>query len=447
MPVYRSVRCVLIILIIAVLGACQQDTGDIAAPPPENRSFADAIYRNGKIYTVDDGAPWAEALAVKDGKFMAVGRNETVSGMQGPGTRMVDLGGRMVMPGVHDGHLHLLLAGLANTHWCLLPQQDGWEGAGNKLKACAAELPAGEWLIAFPYLDEWFENGVHKSVLDEVVSGRPLYMLRWDVHIAAVNSKGLDITLSRGVDETLAGGRIVFDEQGEPNGELVEGATWLASRNLPAYTEEQLETALLWAIDTANRHGVVSVQESGATEPLLRTLKKLDGEGRLSLHVAAYLVWWNENFGEADKETMETLSAERERYRSPHVDVSFAKLWLDGTPVPPHASIIGLDETTGTPDYAQAFIDQDTLNEALLRFDRMGVQVKMHSASAGATRMILDAIAFARQNNPGSSLMHQLGHSADIAAGDLGRLAELQAPAPISRRRSGACRRMTTAFP
>lgn len=83
MPAYRSVRCVLIIFIISGLGACQRDTGDITAPPPQNRSFADAIYHNGEIYTVDDDTPWAEALAVKDGKFMVVGSNETVSGMQG----------------------------------------------------------------------------------------------------------------------------------------------------------------------------------------------------------------------------------------------------------------------------------------------------------------------------------------------------------------------------
>lgn len=413
------------------LPGCFDDSDKEGKTAVQQSVFADVIYQNGKIYTVDDNQPWAEAVAIKDGKFITVGSNDTVIANRGPETKMVDLSGKMVMPGLHDGHLHLLLAGLANTQWCRLPNK-GWEAAKKQLQACAEQLPRDEWLFAFPYQAEWFENGVDKTILDEVVPDRPLYMPRWDIHITAVNSKGLEIALSQGTDELFAGGRLIYDEQGEPTGELIEGASWLAGRNLPKYTDEQVEKALLWSIKTANRFGVVSVQESSATEPLLKVLKKLDEQGKVSMYVAAYVVWWNENFGEASKEEMDALSANREQYHSPHVDVSFAKIWLDGTPVPPNPSTVKLDKNTNKPEYHNAFIDQQRLNQAVIDFDNMGVQIKMHATAAGAARMALDALAATRAENPDSNLMHQLGHSSEVSPQDYAKAAELRAGADFS---------------
>ncbi len=417
---------------MVLLISCNNGTFHAGKDREEKNVFADTIYHSGNIYTVEESNPWVEAIAIRNGRFLKIGTNQEVLASRGRNTVMANLNGKMVMPGIHDGHLHLLLAGLANNHWCRLPTGPDWLKANLVLKKCASNLAPNEWLVAYPYYPEWFKDGFHKSTLDSVVNDRPVYIHRWDAHIGVVNSQGLDLALSQGVEDTFAGGRLVQDESGYPTGELLEGATWMATRHFPKLSDEALSKAIGWSIKTANRFGITSVQEASATRPLLETLSKLDKRGELTVRVVAHIVWWNENFGNASKPEMEALIKDRAKFQSPHVSTDYLKLWIDGTPVEPNPSTVELDPKNNRPQYNKAFIDQQTLSDAIAGFDKKGIQVKMHAAAAGASRMVLDAIEQLRALNPHSTLRHQLVHSSDIAPSDRKRLALLNVTADMS---------------
>ena len=429
---FNNLRGLSATLVFMLLLGCEDKTDISTSLAEPEQHVADAIYYNGNIYTVDEQQPWVNAIAIKAGRYIKVSDDQNVLSMQGPDTKLVDLMGKMIMPGIHDGHVHLLLAGLANNHWCRLPTGSDWSTASQALQDCANNLAPNQWLIAFPYYPEWFKNGFHKSILDSVINDRPVYIHRWDAHIGIVNSNGLALALDKGTENTFAGGRLVRDAANNPTGELVEGATWMAARHFPELSDEELAEAIGWSIKTANRFGITSVQEASATRPLLETLHKLDQRGELTVRVAAHIVWWNENFGNASKSEMEALIEDRAKFQSPHLSTDFVKLWLDGTPIEPNPSTVELDPENNSPQYNMAFINQQTLTDAIVRFDKMGLQVKMHAAAAGASRMVLDTIEQLRTANPNSSLRHQLVHSSDIAPADRKRLASLDVTADMS---------------
>ena len=394
---------------------------------------ADSVFHNGRIYTMDDNQPWARALAAVGDRLVFVGDNEGAKKYIGSETNVIDLGGRMVMPGIHDAHTHLLWAGLQLNYGCQFFSDASLDDMLATLRECAVGRPEDEWLVAglFRY-DQFPDNKPHRSYLDEAFPDTPVYLREGTFHHALLNTRALEIA---GIDKnTLApyGGEIRNDAAGELTGELVETATVLVESHLPVTPVEQNLTALRWAVAVNNQYGITSVQEASAHLPTLETLAALEAEGDLTLHVAAHLIWGSPKFGGMSNEGLEQLIERRKDYASEHVDVDFIKIWVDGAPTPPYFTQSDVLVNNNQVELERILFPLAMLNDAVVRFDSMGLKVKLHVAGDGAARAALDAIEAARKANPGSKIRHELGHTNLVTPADMPRFAALNAIAEMS---------------
>ena len=393
---------------------------------------ADSVWLNGRIYTVNDAQPWVEAMAIQGGKLIFVGSNEAAKEFIGASTHSVDLQGRMVMPGIHDAHSHLLWAGLHLNYGCRFQEQETIDTILNKLQQCAEGKGKGDWLVAGSMRHTFFpDNKPHRSWLDKAFPDTPVYLREMTFHHALLNTKALEIA---GIDRNTPspfGGEIVKDGNGELTGELVESATILASRFLPRDPVERQLNALRWAVTTNNQYGITSVQDAASNLDSLQGLDTLDRNNELTLQIAAHLIWGNPGFGGMSNEDLLSLIDDRAKYQTQHVGTDFVKMWVDGSPTPPYFTQADIDDR-GQVELSRILIPPDKLNQMVARFDKAGIKVKMHVAGAGAARVALDAIEVARKANPQSSIRHELGHTNLITPRDKPRFKQLNVVGEMS---------------
>ena len=386
---------------------------------------ADSVYLHGRIYTVNEAQPWAEALAIRGDRLIFVGSNEAAKAFIGAATGVMELQGRMVMPGIHDAHSHLLWAGLHLNYGCRLQEQETIDGIISKLKQCAAGKDKSEWLLAGLIKHTFFpENKPNRSWLDRAFPDTPVYLREMTFHHALLNTKALEVA---GIDKytpSPPGGEIIKDANGELTGELVESATILASRFLPRDPVERQLDALRWSVAVNNQYGITSVQDAASNLESLQGLDTLDKNNELTLQVAAHFIWGNPGFGGRSNDDLLALIDDRAKYQSRHVRTDYVKMWIDGSPTPPYFTQADIDDR-GQVELSRILIAPDKLNEMVTRFDQAGIKVKMHVAGAGAARVALDAIEFARKENPRSTVRHELGHTNLITPQDKPRFKQL----------------------
>ena len=394
---------------------------------------ADSVYRNGRIYTVDGAQPWAQALAIAGKRLIYVGDDASAQKYVGSKTKVIDLQGRMVMPGIHDAHTHLLWAGIQLNYACQFGSDVSFDKILAKLRECEKDLAADEWLVAGLFLFNQFpDNKPHKSLLDEAFPNRPVYLREGSFHHALLNTKALELA---GIDKnTLApfGGEIRKDANGELTGELVETATVLVQSYLPTTSAELNLAAMRWANAINNQYGITSVQDASSHQLTLEALSALEREGALTLRIAAHLIWGSPKFGDTTNEGLEALIDARKKYASEHVNVDFIKIWVDGSPTEPYFTQADVHASNNELELERLLIPPAALNEAVVRFDKMGMKVKMHVAGDGAARAALDAIEAARKANPDSRIRHELGHTNIVTPADMPRFAALNAVGEMS---------------
>ena len=423
----RFIACLPGFLIsIFIIGAAQAQSSDAILEP------ADVIYSNAKIYTQDPARPWADALAIRDDKFIAVGSEEEIEKFLGDETKIINLNDRMVMPGIHDAHTHLEWSGIFMHHECTLPENANADTIVTTLKACQVRRP-GDWITAGLYSPAGFGNErPDNKFLNEAFPDTPVFLTDYSAHHGLANAKALELA---GIDENTPdpyGGTIIRNSQsGTASGELVETATSLMQKVIPAYDYDVYQEAIEWAIQTCNQYGITSVQEASTTRRELEILNELDNKEQLSLRVATHLVWQYEHFADAKLAEIELLRKQRANYQSPHVDTRFVKFWLDGAPLPPNFTQSNLDDARQV-EANKLLLGQDALNKALATLDRQGLVAKMHVAGRGAARTALNALAYTRKVNGESGLLHELSHAAFIDAEDIARMGSLGAVAEMS---------------
>ena len=392
----------------------------------------DTVYTNGFIYTVNPEQATAEALAVRDGQIIAVGGNDEVQALASGNTRVVDLGGRMLMPGIHDMHVHPMEAGEKYNFQCAFPFTSTVAEIVEKLTECAAETPPGEWLRGGQWAMELLESDTvpHKAILDAVTTEHPVYLGDSTVHAAWLNSPGL---AAMGIDRETPdpqGGVIMRDpDSGEPTGVLVDNAAYNILKELPVYTDEQYQTALAWSMHEMNKVGVTTIKDALADARSLRAYRDLDESGRLTMKVSASIAWkmiWTD---------YEKNVRERAEYATDNVGTEFIKIMLDG--VPPTRTSAMLDPYLPDEKHGDSFTGKlihspATLAEDMIYLDGQGLTVKVHATGDRAVRVTLDAVEAARKANGDSGMMHEISHAELIHPDDIPRFRELDVIAEFS---------------
>ena len=389
--------------------------------------FADTIYHNGAIYTVDASRSWAEAVAIRDGKFIYVGSNQGVQSFRGPATEVVALGGKMAMPGLHDMHIHGVEGALKTLFECHLPYTASAQEIVQLVASYASTNHEREWIVGGAWVMQ-ISADIHKSLLDAIVPERPVFL--WDAshHNAWVNSKALELAGITCDTPDPAGGQFVRDEEGEISGLLLEHAATQLYRIIPPLPQEAYMEGIYWLAKMLNGLGVTSIKEAAANRQMLAAYKALDEAQALNLRVGTHLLWLTPFI--YDPADMEALVRERQQYAGERVKVDFLKLFLDGVPVAKTAAMlepyVGDDPASHDP-YAMLLVDRETLQEVLIRFDGEGFTVKMHATGDASLRAALDAIEAARKANGYSGLGHEIAHAQTIHPDDLPRFKALEA--------------------
>ena len=413
-------------------------TGILIACTAVHAQTAETIYTNARVYTVNAKQLWAQAFAIKDGKFIKVGSVAEVSKYRGAQSKIVDLGGRLVLPGFVDEHIHIDMVAENRMNVTFDPTQS-YEKFVATIKQFLSKNPKSKWVYGGNL--DWLQpnNGLivafgkpsNKAILDEIVDDRPAFF--WDIggHAALVNSKLLEvygITKDTGPPE---GGAYDKDENGELTGVLRETAAialWEEfNRNRPTI-EDIAVKGVKPVIADLNRLGITSLTDAGTREFYVSAYGLLDKRGELNMRIAAYITDPSDWKSAPMKRGAADAIANMDRYKTNRVEIIGVKYIMDGSAG--GKTLVLVDPYEGT-DYRGPWRNPpDDFLRKIVAYDKQGLTVKTHAVGDGAIRLVLDGIERTRKN--GSKLRHSIAHSGFVNPQDLPRYGKLNAVAELS---------------
>ena len=420
------------------LVACGQSENDrdLAQGP-----VADTVLTNGRIYTDGASSSLVEAMAIKDGTFLAVGSAEVVKATMGEGTQVIDLAGAPVLPGLLDAHVHTFQGGEKVLYMCNFSFSSTPEELAAIIRGCAEDPNAPEWIVGGQWNSNFFVDHAIESpraFLDAVSGDHPVFLDDDSAHHGWANTRALELAGVALSPDTVdpAGGVFVRDEQGIPNGVLLEAASGVVHSAIPPYTAEQKAAAIVAASDIANGFGVTAVGDARVPETAMQAYKTADDKGGLNVHAVLY----QQSYGHgAEPKPLEPVSAydqRADRYDSANIHAKAIKFFLDGVPTASRSALMVAPYTTDDmhPEetLGMQMIATDDLNAAVKRFDAAGYLIKIHAAGDGAVRVALDAIEQARNANGSPGRPISLAHAGYIDPEDLPRFKALNAVADFT---------------
>jgi predicted amidohydrolase YtcJ len=387
---------------------------------------ADLVFSGGAVYTVDAARPWAQAVAVKDGRILTVGTDGSVDDLIGPKTEVHDLGGRMLLPGFQDAHVHPPSGGLEMLE-CNLNEVFTREGYERIVADYASEHPDVEWIRGGGWSMDSFPGGTPtKDVLDRIVPDRPVYLPNRDGHGAWVNSRALELAGITRETPDPPDGRIERDAAGDPSGTLHEGAMDLVDTLMPPVTQEEWEEGIRVAQRYLHSLGITAWQDAivGGPYDTLGAYLVTAGSDELTARVVGSL-WWDRHRGD---EQIDELVAKRDRSSVGRFRATTVKIMQDGVIEDFTAGVLDpyLDrDGTPTSNRGMSFVDPELLKASVTRLDAEGFQVHIHAIGERAVREALDALEAARAANGANDHRHHIAHIQVVHPDDVPRFHEL----------------------
>lgn len=389
---------------------------------------ADLVFTGGPVFTANTVRSRARSVAVKDGRIVAVGGDE-IGDLVGPSTEIVDLHGRMLIPGFQDAHVHPVWGGLDMLR-CDLAELATAPEYLDAIGRYVAEHPADEWILGGGWQMSAFPGGTPTAeALDAVTGDRPAFFPNRDGHGAWVNSAALRLA---GIDRRTpdpADGRIERDADGHPSGTLHEGAMALVNRLLPEEPLERLTEALLVGQRYLHSFGITAWQDAivgsygDAGDPGPAYLAAA-ADGRLTARVVG-AIWWDRTAG---LEQIPSILERRDRYRAGRFAATSVKVMQDGVAENFTASMLEpYCDGHGhfTDNSGISFVAPETLNEAVPILDAEGFQVHFHAIGDRAVRECLDAVEHAIGRNGRRDNRHHIAHIQVVHPEDVARFREL----------------------
>ncbi|MEW2490179.1 amidohydrolase [Streptomyces sp. NPDC048411] len=395
---------------------------------------ADLVFTRGPVFTADPARSRATSLAVVGDRIAAVGHDD-VRELIGPGTEVVDLTGKLLLPGFQDAHIHPVYAGVELAE-CDLTGTVGVEEYLALIRTYADAHPDHAWITGGGWSLESFDGGLPtRQLLDSVVPDRPVLLANRDHHGAWANTRALELAGITAATPDPVDGRIEREPDGSPSGMLQEGATALVSRLVPASTPADRLAGLLRAQELLHSLGITGWQDAllgvfnGKADPSDAYLAAAR-DGSLTARVTGAL-WWDRERG---AEQIDELAALREKLSHGRFRAGSVKIMQDGIAENFTAAMTSpyLDGCgCATANSGLSFVDPHALRAHVTRLDALDFQVHFHALGDRAVREALDAIEAAVEANGRRGNRHHLAHLQVVHPDDIRRFAQLGAIANI----------------
>lgn len=363
----------------SLIALCCAASGALHAEP------ADTVFINGNIHTVNERQPRAEAIAVKAGRIVFVGSNADAKNFQAPSTRVVNLAGKTVVPGLTDSHCHIFGIGAREMN-LNLEGTETLESFLARVKERTAKTEPGKWVTGRGWIETFWTPPQFptRTDLDQIAPDHPVYLTRADGHAAIANSAALKLA---GIDQKTPnpfGGEILKDKQtGEPTGILLDNAGDLVEKHIPQPTDAEREQAILLGVKREIELGWCEIQNAGSQKADVDLMRRLYADGKIKIRI------YNAVYGPgADAQWLlkegPTLNGYDFRFTQRTIKIVF-----DGALGSRGAAL--LKPYSDAPDTSGFFTAKESdlrplLEEAL----RRGIQIQTHAIGDRANRTILD---------------------------------------------------------
>lgn len=383
----------------------------------------DLLLHNGDIHTLDTARPVADALAIQGGRIVAVGGAGELDHLVGPGTKRHDLGGRTVIPGMIDAHIHWEKTALALRHVSLFDLTT-LEASIAKIREAAARIPEGEWIVGFGWSQEiWTDNGGEfptAAHLDSVAPRHPVYLTSRSYHSGWCNSLAMARAGITAASPDPESGTLPRDAAGAPTGILLERAMELVADIIPQPTLEDLAARMEEAQQLAWRSGLTGIHDFDHTSAF-EAFQLLHQRGKLGLRVLKQM---NDPIIEATHAV-----GLRFGFGDDWLRIGALKMFADGALGSVTARMV--EPYVGQPDNrGMVVMPKDRMREHVLAATRRGIPSSIHAIGDQAVRDVLDVFADARALEATLGIArtarrHRIEHVQIIQPSDVARLAQL----------------------
>jgi predicted amidohydrolase YtcJ len=376
----------------------------------------DLVLVDAKVATMESADDFAQAVAVRGRRIVRVGTNEEVRALAGPETEVLSLGGKLVLPGLVDSHVHFLGGSLSldqlDVSRADLPEIQ------KRLSERIRSRPQEAWVVGRGWSYAAIPGRLpNHADLDAVSKDKPVFLVAYDGHTAWVNENALELAGITAATPQPEFGEIVHDEKGHPTGLLKEtGAMNLVRSRIPETTHEDKRRALLRGLAEARRLGLTGIQNASGNEEELGLYEELDREGLLTLRTITALRM-APDLTEADLESYERL---RKKYASGNVRAGTVKAFIDGV-VETHTAAMLEPYADDSSQRGETAMPVSELERLVLELDRRKFQIYVHAIGDRGVRVTLDAYDRARRENPGWDRRHRIEHIEVISKEDIPR--------------------------
>ena len=384
-------------------------------------SYADIIIK-GNIFDSVGDEPFKGYVATKGNRILEVGKGDDISKLKDESTKVYEMGEKLVIPGIHDSHVHLVLAGLFNIYANLINARSEEEVC--KIMRDWADKnpqPKDEWVIGFSWYHVFWDEQVlpTKASLDKYFPDQPVFLLNAEAHGGWTNSKGLEIAGVTKDTPDPFGGAFERDENGEPTGFLYESAIGPVTAHAFNFTPEQMKSYVKSFMKVAASEGITSINDVmpyfhgniGDVEVYSQMDK--DGELTIRIHAAPNLL------GDLDK-----ICAHRDALTSDKLKIDMVKQFLDGVSTT-HTALM-LDDYSDKPgERGISLADLDAIEKAVPEAHKRGISIKLHSCGDASCRLALDYYEKAIKMYGKNACRHNIEHVELISPEDIPRMGEL----------------------
>ena len=392
-----------------LLSACNRPSSD-AESVAQTTVAADTAYTNGRIYTLSEAQPWVEALAIKNGKFLVVGSNVDIETVTGDATEVVDLGGRMAMPGLVDVHNHLTAASLSKANLYLSNPNDR-DAILAEIQTYAEENPGLQVIRGEAWnMGVFSDDSPRKELLDEIVPDRPAFFMSQTGHEAWVNSTTLElIGINASSEQTALLKWDVDPETNEPTGNIREYTLGLVEQALEPIEPERMVPAVQSMLGGFSENGFTSLKLAEGEVPWVQALNLLDEQGKLNIRM--FPSWFNRShLVSMTAEESRAVAARWEEFRSEMVYPRYVKMTFDGGPN--SRTVLLFDDYTDRPGFkGTTTLSTEEIVEDMSYFNSIGLGMIVHVMGDASARELVSAFEQVRQRNGDNGVPLHLSHA------------------------------------